>query len=76
MLLAAKENGGVIRTYPMTPGIDLAGEVIESQSPDFSTGDQVLLTGLRPRCFHPGGFSQYQRVPADWLIKRPETFIG
>lgn len=71
--LAAKENGGVIRTYPMTPGIDLAGEVIESQSPDFSTGDQVLLTGYGLGVSHPGGFSQYQRVPADWLIKRPET---
>lgn len=34
--LAAKENGGVIRTYPMTPGIDLAGEVVDSQSADFA----------------------------------------
>ena len=55
--LAAKENGGVIRTYPMTPGIDLAGEVIESQSPDFSTGDQVLLTGYGLGVSHPGGFN-------------------
>ena len=39
--LAAKENGGVIRTYPMTPGIDLAGEVVDSQSADFAPGDQV-----------------------------------
>jgi acrylyl-CoA reductase (NADPH) len=71
--LAAKENGGVIRTYPMTPGIDLAGEVVESQNPNFSAGDQVLLTGYGLGVSHPGGFSQYQRVPAEWLIKRPET---
>lgn len=71
--LATKENGGVIRTYPMTPGIDLAGEVVESQSPDFATGDQVLLTGYGLGVSHPGGFSQYQRVPAQWLVKRPES---
>ena len=69
--LAAKENGGVIRSYPMTPGIDLAGEVIDSQSAAFSAGDQVLLTGYGLGVSHPGGYSQFQRVPADWLIKRP-----
>lgn len=69
--LAAKENGGVIRSYPMTPGIDLAGEVVESQSAAFAPGDQVLLTGYGLGVSHPGGYSHYQRVPAEWLIKRP-----
>lgn len=72
--LAAKENGGVIRTYPMTPGIDLAGEVVDSQSADFAPGDQVLVTGYGLGVSHPGGYSQFQRVPAEWLVKRSAGF--
>ncbi|NKD28904.1 acryloyl-CoA reductase [Enterococcus casseliflavus] len=72
--LAAKENGGVIRTYPMTPGIDLAGEVVDSQSADFAPGDQVLVTGYGLGVSHPGGYSQFQRVPDEWLVKRSAGF--
>ncbi|MGJ1009337.1 acrylyl-CoA reductase family protein [Enterococcus casseliflavus] len=72
--LAAKENGGVIRTNPMTPGIDLAGEVVDSQSADFAPGDQVLVTGYGLGVSHPGGYSQFQRVPAEWLVKRSAGF--
>lgn len=72
--LAAKENGGVIRTYPMTPGIDLGGEVVDSQSADFAPGDQVLVTGYGLGVSHPGGYSQFQRVPAEWLVKRSAGF--
>lgn len=72
--LAAKENGGVIRTYPMTPGIDLAGEVVDSQSANFAPGDQVLVTGYGLGVSHPGGYSQFQRVPAEWLVKRSAGF--
>lgn len=72
--LAAKENGGVIRTYPMTPGIDLAGEVVDSQSADFAPGDQVLVTGYGLGVSHPGGYSQFQRVPVEWLVKRSAGF--
>lgn len=72
--LAAKDNGGVIRTYPMTPGIDLAGEVVDSQSADFAPGDQVLVTGYGLGVSHPGGYSQFQRVPAEWLVKRSAGF--
>ena len=72
--LAAKENGGVIRTYPMTPGIDLAGEVVDSQSADFAPGDQVLVTGYGLGVSHPGGYSQFQRVPSEWLVKRSAGF--
>lgn len=72
--LAAKENGGVIRAYPMTPGIDLAGEVVDSQSADFAPGDQVLVTGYGLGVSHPGGYSQFQRVPAEWLVKRSAGF--
>lgn len=72
--LAAKENGGVIRTYPMTPGIDLAGEVVDSQSADFAPGDQVLVTGYGLGVSHPGGYSQFQRVPAEWIVKRSAGF--
>ncbi|EJF49074.1 MULTISPECIES: acryloyl-CoA reductase [unclassified Enterococcus] len=72
--LAANENGGVIRTYPMTPGIDLAGEVVDSQSADFAPGDQVLVTGYGLGVSHPGGYSQFQQVPAEWLVKRSAGF--
>ena len=43
--LAATGQGGVVRTYPHVPGIDAAGSVVESQSPDFAVGDRVLITG-------------------------------
>ena len=43
--LAVTPKGGVVRDYPIVPGIDLAGEVVESSSPDFAVGDQVLAHG-------------------------------
>ncbi|MHC5268389.1 YhdH/YhfP family quinone oxidoreductase [Enterococcus sp. LJL98] len=69
--LAATKNGGVIRKYPMTPGIDLAGEVVSSKNDSFAVGDKVLVTGYGLGVSHPGGFSQYQQVPVEWLVKIP-----
>lgn len=69
--LATQKNGGVIRQYPMIPGVDLAGTVLSSKAPEFSPGDAVLVTGYGLGVTHPGGFSQYQSVPKDWLIKLP-----
>lgn len=71
--LAQTEKGGVIRNYPMTPGIDLAGTVSQSQDANFPTGTEVLVTGYGLGVSHPGGYSQWQRVPAAWLVKRPTT---
>jgi acrylyl-CoA reductase (NADPH) len=45
--LAVTPNGGVVRDYPIVPGIDLTGEVVESKSPDFAVGDAVLASPRR-----------------------------
>lgn len=71
--LATQEQGGVIRNYPMIPGIDLAGTVVESRSAEFVPLDEILVTGYGLGVSSPGGFSEYQIVPADWLVKRPDS---
>lgn len=71
--LASSESGGVIRSYPMTPGIDLSGTVVESRDERFKTDDSVLLTGYGLGVTQPGGYSQYQKVSGDWLIPLPKT---
>lgn len=69
--LATQANTGIIREYPMIPGIDVSGEVIESSDSRFKRGDQVLVTGYGLGVNHTGGFAQQVRVPADWVIKLP-----
>jgi len=69
--LSARGNKGVTRNYPHTPGIDAAGEVIESASADFAVGDQVLVTGYDLGMNTAGGFAQYIRIPAAWAISLP-----
>lgn len=70
--LAVTGQGRVIRSYPMVPGIDLAGTVVESASPDFKPGDQVLITGWGLGETHWGGYAQMARVKAEWLTPLPE----
>ncbi|MEN1937076.1 YhdH/YhfP family quinone oxidoreductase [Paenibacillus sp. 102] len=70
--LSATGNRGVTRNYPHTPGIDAAGEVISSQDPSFKKGDQVIVTGYDLGMNTSGGFGQYIRVPASWVISLPE----
>jgi acrylyl-CoA reductase (NADPH) len=67
--LALTPNGGVVRNYPIVPGIDLTGEVAESQSPDFSVGDQVLAHGYQIGTGHHGGYAEYARLPADQVVQ-------
>lgn len=71
-MLAVKTNGGVIRDYPMIPGIDLAGEVVSSKTLNFKAGDKVLVTGFQTGMTHTGGYSEFARIPADWIVKLPE----
>jgi acrylyl-CoA reductase (NADPH) len=61
----------VVRRWPMIPGIDLSGEVVSSQSADFSPGDQVILNGWGVGEVHYGAYAGLARLKADWLIKRP-----
>ncbi|WP_417787846.1 YhdH/YhfP family quinone oxidoreductase [Stutzerimonas xanthomarina] len=69
--LSASGNRGVTRNFPHTPGIDAAGTVAESTVADFAVGDEVIVTGYDLGMNTPGGFGQYIRVPAGWVIKRP-----
>jgi len=72
-VLSATGNRGVTKNYPHTPGIDAAGRVVESLSKDFKAGDAVIVTSYDLGMNTPGGFGQYIRVPAEWVVKRPEN---
>ncbi len=70
--LAAIPNGQIVRTYPFVPGVDLAGTVEESSDQRFKAGDKVIVTSYNLGVSHYGGFSQYARVPADWVVPMPD----
>jgi len=70
--LSAIGNKGVTRKYPHTPGIDAAGIVAETSSNKFKEGDEVLVTGYDLGMNTSGGFAEYIRVPAEWIVKLPK----
>jgi len=70
--LACQGHPGVARKLPHVPGIDCSGQVVESASPQFRAGDNVLVTGYGLGSDSWGGYSQYVRVPADWVVALPE----
>ncbi|WP_163725523.1 MDR family oxidoreductase [Mycolicibacterium psychrotolerans] len=67
--LAVTPKGGVARSYPLIPGIDVAGTVTSSASPDFSAGDAVFAHGQDIGTGRHGGYAQVARYPADYLVK-------
>lgn len=69
--LAITGKGPVVRTFPMIPGIDLAGTVTESKSDEFKVGDKVLLNGFGVGEKYLGGLSCKASMSADWLIPLP-----
>jgi acrylyl-CoA reductase (NADPH) len=69
--LAASGHTGVVRKFPLIPGIDAVGKVIESNGSGFRLGDEVLIAHAKFGTSHHGGFSSFARVPADWLVKLP-----
>ena len=71
--LATKANTGVLRDYPMTPGIDLAGTIIESKDEKFNVGDDVLVTGYGLGVKQDGVLSDLQVVPAAWVVSLPKN---
>ena len=71
--LSATGNKGVTRHYPHTPGTDAAGRVVLDQSGTFETGDPVVVTGYDLGMNTSGGFAQYIRVPAKWVVPLPPT---
>ena len=71
--LSATGNKGVTKNYPHIPGCDAAGEIIESNSPELPEGLEVIVTGYDLGMNTFGGFSQYIRVPADWVVPKPKN---
>jgi acrylyl-CoA reductase (NADPH) len=70
--LAASAKGRVARISPLVVGVDLAGEVVESDSDEFRAGDMVIAGGYDIGVSHHGGFAELARVPAGWLVPLPE----
>ena len=70
--LSCTGNPGVTRNYPHTPGIDASGEVAESSDSRFKVGDSVIVTSYDLGMNTSGGFGQYIRVPADWVVPLPD----
>ncbi|HFE2202390.1 TPA: oxidoreductase [Staphylococcus aureus] len=71
-MLALQYKGGVIRDYPMIPGIDFAGIVESSSNDKFKEDDNVLVTGYDVGVTHTGGFSEYAQVPGEWIVPIPQ----
>ncbi|MGB9913396.1 MAG: YhdH/YhfP family quinone oxidoreductase [Candidatus Kapaibacteriota bacterium] len=70
--LSARGHKGITRKYPHTPGVDAAGIVEKSDSSKFKVGDEVIVTGYDLGMNTSGGFGQYIRVPADWIVPLPK----
>jgi acrylyl-CoA reductase (NADPH) len=69
--LAAQPEGRVARISPLVPGIDLAGTVVESAAPSIPPGSAVLAHGYELGVSHHGGYAEYARLPADWVVPLP-----
>lgn len=72
--LAVSGKGRIARRRPMVAGIDIAGTVVESKSPDWKPGDRVVVNGWGLSETHWGAYSRYQRVKAEWLTRLPDVF--
>ena len=72
--LAITGKSPVVRKFPLTPGIDLAGTVTDSQHPLFKAGDPVVLNGWGVGESHSGGLAQKARLKGDWLVHLPAAF--
>lgn len=70
--LAATGKGKIIRRFPCVGGIDLSGEVVDSTDPRFAAGDAVIATSFDIGVAHHGGFAEYARIPAKWVVRLPE----
>ena len=70
--LAATGKGKIIRRFPCVGGIDLAGEVVESADPRFAPGDPVIATSFDIGVAHHGGYAEFARIPAQWVVALPD----
>lgn len=70
--LAATGAGKVIRRFPCVGGVDVAGVVVSSSDARFKVDDEVLVTGYDMGVAHDGGYAEYVRAPADWVVPLPQ----
>jgi hypothetical protein len=68
--------GKIMRKYPTNGGIDMAGTVESSTDPRWKRGDKVIVHAYDVGVAHDGGYSEYVRVPADWVVRRPESMTA
>ena len=66
-------NSRLVPQYPLIPGIDFAGEVIDGGGSDFKPGEQVILTGWRVGEIWPGGYASLARMKPEWLVRLPRN---
>jgi len=70
--LGATGAGKILRRFPMVAGVDVAGKVVSSSDTRYKTGDAVLVTGCGFGEEHDGGYAEYARLPADWVVPLPQ----
>src|SRR6266853_739377 len=70
--LAATGAGKIIRRFPCVGGIDLSGTVTESADPRFKRGDAIICTSYELGVAHDGGYAEYARIPAGWVVPMPK----
>jgi acrylyl-CoA reductase (NADPH) len=71
--LAVSGKGRIARRLPMVAGIDIAGTVVESASADWKPGDKVIVNGWGMSETEWGGYTRFQRVKSDWLVRLPDA---
>lgn len=71
--LAGTGAGKILRHFPCIAGVDVSGKVVESEDKRFKEGDSVLVTGYEFGVDHDGGYSEYVRVPAEWVVPLPDS---
>lgn len=74
--LSYNGSGKIMRKFPTVAGIDMAGTVESSNDPRWKRGDKVIVTGYDLGVAHDGGYAEYARVPADWIVRRPESMTA
>jgi len=74
--LILKNGAKLVKEFPHIPGIDFSGKVVESENNNYKPGDEVILTGWRVGEIYYGGYSQYAKVNADFLVKKPKELTS
>ena len=74
--LSYNGSGRIMRKYPTVAGVDVAGTVERSSDTRWKRGDKVIVTGYDLGVAHDGGYAELVRVPADWVVRRPESMTA